>query len=300
MQDIYLIHRHNHKDFPATVDQSLVWKTCLRQIAFLPEGSQVPFERGDEIYSGPEAFAFLLEIICGLKSPIVGETEIFGQFKNFSSKALEAKNAMTLQLRGFFQSLIQMAKSLRTEHLVGLGSQGYGSLVRKLSKNDSAVTLLGSGQLVEEVLPWLSKQKALQVICRHPEKARRFLEKYPALKVGSLNETQEIYSCVVVAAPLPDEELLQWLESHKTKSQGNEEAAVPVRKVLDLRGELQRPELFHEYQFIGLKDVFKNIEENKKDLSQRVLSLKGLVRQRAQEYYERSLHRPFGWEDLCV
>ncbi|MGZ3746202.1 MAG: hypothetical protein ACXWRE_02630 [Pseudobdellovibrionaceae bacterium] len=260
----------------------------MRQIAFLHESSEIPFEEGDEIYTGPEAFAFLLEIICGLKSPIVGETEIFGQFKNFVGKALESKNEMTLQLRGVFQSLIQMAKSLRSEHLVGLGSQGYGSLVRKLSKNDPAVTLLGSGQLVEEVLPWLSKQKKLQVICRHPEKAQRFVEKYSALKVDSLQEATEVYPCLVVAAPLSDEELLQWLKKNQ------------VHKVLDLRGELERPELFTDYQFIGLKDVFKNIEENKKDLSQRVITLKDLVQKRAQEYFERSLHRPFGWEDLCV
>ncbi|HEY8270478.1 MAG TPA: hypothetical protein VIG33_06280 [Pseudobdellovibrionaceae bacterium] len=292
MQDILLLHRHSHKVFSGIVDQSLVWKTCLRQIAFLPEGSDLPWEEGDEIYSGAEAFAFLLEIICGLKSPIVGETEIFGQFKNFTSKALESKNAMTLQLRGFFQSLIQMAKSLRTEHLVGLGSQGYGSLVRKLSKNDPAVTLLGSGQLVEEILPWLSKEKALQVVCRHPEKAQRFKEKYSTLKIDSLDGTPELYACLVVAAPLTDEELLRWLNSHQ--------ASHPVGKILDLRGELERPELFHEYQFIGLKDVFRNIEENKKDLSQRVITLKDLVRQRAQDYFERCLHRPFGWEDLCV
>lgn len=293
MQDISILHRHSHKGFQGITDQNLVWKTCLRQIAFLPEGGNVLIEEGDELYSGTEAFAFLLEIICGLRSPIIGETEIFGQFKNFTSQALELKSAMTLQLRGFFQSLIQVAKNLRAEHLVGLGSQGYGSLVRKLSKNNPSMTLLGSGQLVEEILPWLSKQKDLQVICRHPEKAQRFAEKIPALKIDSLITAQEVYPCLVVAAPLADDELLQWLKSHK--GQKNK-----IQKILDLRGELEKPELFHEYQFIGLKDVFRNIEENKKDLSQRVLTLKALVQSRAQEYFERSLHRPFGWEDLCV
>lgn len=288
MDDISLLHRRGHKAFPDLAEQSLVWKTCLRQIAFIPEGGDVPFEEGDELFVGKDAFAFLLEIICGLQSPIVGETEIFGQFKNFVNETLEKQNAMTLQLRGFFQSLIQTAKSMRAEYLVGLGSQGYGSLVRKLSKNDQAVTLLGSGQLVEEILPWLAKQKSLQVVCRQPEKAQRFMEKYPALKIDSLAGAEEVYSCLVVAAPLKDEELLQWLKSHK------------VQKVLDLRGELEKPELFKDYQFIGLKDVFKNIEENKKDLSQRVVALKDLVQRRAQEYFERTLHRPYGWEDLCV
>lgn len=289
MEDVSILHRRGHGKALPELTEGLVWKTCLRQIAFVPAGANViPYEEGDEIYSGKDAFAFLLEIICGLQSPIVGETEIFGQFKNFVGTALEKQTFLTLQLRGFFQSLIQTAKSLRAEHLVGLGSQGYGSLVRKLAKNDKAVTLLGSGQLVEEVLPWVAKEKSLQVVCRNPEKAQRFVEKYPALKIDSVTSAQEVFSCVVVAAPLTDEALLQWLKSYK------------VQKILDLRGELEKPELFKDYQFIGLKDVFKNIEENKKDLSQRVVALKELVQRRAQEYFERTLHRPYGWEDLCI
>lgn len=288
MDDITLLHRHGHRGFQGASDQSLVWKTCLRQIAFFPADTDLPLEEGDEVYTGSEAFAFLLEIICGLRSPIVGETQIFGQFKEFVTASTLVQNAMTLQLRGFFQSLIQTAKSLRAEHLVGLGSQGYGSLIRKLSKQDQAVSLLGSGKLVAEILPWLAKEKSLQVVCRQPEKAQSFLEKYPELKINALTENHDLHACLVVAVPWTDEELLQWLKSHN------------VRKILDLRGELQRPELFKEYQFIGLKDVFANIEENKKDLSQRVLTLKGVVKNKAQEYFERSLYRPYGWEDLCV
>src|SRR4051812_21261270 len=34
-----------------------------------------------EVLSGPEAYAFLVRIACGLESRIVGETDIFGQFK---------------------------------------------------------------------------------------------------------------------------------------------------------------------------------------------------------------------------
>jgi len=289
MDEISLLHRRHHKGFENLPSQNLVWKTCLRQIAFLPQNVvEVPFEEGDEIFSGQEAFAFLLEIICGLRSPIVGETEIFGQFKTFASLALENQNSLTLPLRGLFQSLIQTAKSVRAEHLVGLGSQGYGSLVRKLSKKDSAITLLGSGQLVEEILPWVAKEKTLQLVCRQPIKAHRLAEKYPSLKIDALATVEEVHATLVVAAPLTDAELLAWLQTRS------------VQKILDLRGELENPELFKDYQFIGLKDVFKNIEENKKDLSQRVITLKGVVQSRAQEYFERSLYRPYGWEDLCV
>jgi glutamyl-tRNA reductase len=291
MDEISLLHRHGTKTIAGLAEQTLVWKTCLRQIAFLTGASQtLTLEEGDELYSGADGFAFLLEVICGLQSPVVGETEVFGQFKTFTAQALENKEAITPSLRSLFQSLIQNTKSIRAEHLLGLGSQGYGSLVRKLSKSASAVTLLGSGQLVEEILPWLAKQKTLQVVCRNPAKALRHQEKYPDLKIARISDVAEVHSCVVIAAPLSDQELLQWLQRQGAQ----------VHKVLDLRGELERPELFKEYQFIGLKDFFASIEQNKQDLGFKVVTLKQVVQRKAQDYYERILHRPYGWEDLCV
>jgi glutamyl-tRNA reductase len=290
MDDISLLHRHGPRALNGLTERTPVWKTCLRQIAFLSADEDMALEDGDQIYTGSEAFAFLLEIICGLHSPVVGETEVFGQFKNFTAAVLENEIFTNPSLRPFFQALIQTAKSVRAEHLVGLGSQGYGSLVRKLSKTEKSVTLMGSGQLVEEILPWLAKQKKIQVVCRSPEKARRFQEKYAALQIDLSADVAEVFSCVVIAAPLTDHELLAWLNQRPGQ----------VRKVLDLRGELLQPELFKDYQFIGLKDFFASIEQNKQDLSHRVVTIKEVVQRKAQEYYERSLYRPYGWEDLCV
>lgn len=291
MDDITLLHRRGAHPLSGLDSQTLVWKTCLRQIAFLRSSHEdFTLEETDEIFSGSAAFAFLLEIICGLHSPVVGETEVLGQFKNFSASAFENEVVMTPHLREFLQALLLNAKVMRAEHLVGLGSQGYGSLVRKLSKTESAVTLMGSGQLVEEILPWLAKQKKLQVVCRSPEKALRFREKYAELLIAPANDVSQVFSCVVIAAPLTDHELLAWLEQRQGQ----------VHKVLDLRGELQQPELFKNFQFIGLKDFFASIEENKQNLSHKVVTLKEVVQRKAQEYYERSLYRPYGWEDLCV
>lgn len=291
MDEITLLHRRGGRPLSGLAPQTLVWKTCLRQIAFLAKPHEhFPLEEGDEIYNSSAAFAFLLEIICGLHSPVVGETEVLGQFKNFTGGAFENETSMTPPLRQFLQALLLNAKIMRAEHLTGLGSQGYGSLVRKLSKTDNAVTLMGSGQLVEEILPWLAKQKKLQVVCRSPERALRFREKFSDLQVESVTEVTQVFPCVVIAAPLTDHELLEWLEKRGGQ----------VRKVLDLRGELELPELFKNYQFIGLKDFFASVEENKQNLSHKVVTLKEVVQRKAQEYYERSLYRPYGWEDLCV
>jgi glutamyl-tRNA reductase len=270
-----------------------VWKTCLRQIAFLSSDRAAEARlAGDEIYDHAEAFAFLLEVVCGLGSPVIGETEVFGQFKNFvATNALISTVPFSLSLRNFLQAVIQSAKSLRAEHLVGLGSQGYGSLVRKLSKTDAAVTILGAGQLAVEIIPWLTKQKAVQVVCRDLNRARSVQVAHPSVELRQIDVVEtSVHGCLVVAAPIADADLFAWLQARPGQ----------VRKILDLRGELEEASLFKEYQFFSLKDVFSNIEKNKKDLEQKVVELKKLVRARAEEHAERIHYRPFGWEDLCV
>jgi glutamyl-tRNA reductase len=290
MEDFVILHRPGS----VLIDSCQpVWKTCLRQIAFLPARQAEQLKvAGDEIYDHSDAFAFLLEVVCGLRSPVIGETEVFGQFKNFVATHAESPLlSNTLSLRNFLQAVIQSAKSLRAEHLVGLGSQGYGSLVRKLSKSDTAVTILGAGQLAAEIIPWLTKQKNVQVVCRDVARAESLKKDQPSIELCTLDSVDSsVHSCLVVAAPISDAKLFQWLQARPGQ----------VRKILDLRGELEDASLFKEFQFFSLKDVFSNIEKNKTELEQKVIELKKLVRTRAEEHAERIHYRPFGWEDLCI
>ena len=81
MSDFRIIHRPFSKELGS--ESTLVWATCLRQIYFsdLHEDLNFKPQAGDEIYMGLEAETFLAEVLCGLKSPLIGETEVFGQFK---------------------------------------------------------------------------------------------------------------------------------------------------------------------------------------------------------------------------
>src|SRR4051794_17953925 len=93
IQDLRIVHRRKPAKF-APDHGPLVWATCLRSLAF----GGTP-ETGDEYYLQGEAYRFLLEVVCGLKSPIVGETEVFGQFKVFSQEWVkrEPKRASLIQ-----------------------------------------------------------------------------------------------------------------------------------------------------------------------------------------------------------
>ena len=97
------------------------------------------------------AYAHLLEVICGLGSPIVGETEVMHQFKLFVT-GLPAEHAV---IRDMSERLLADARVVRARHLVGLGSRSYGSAVRRHVRDCSRVALVGTGMLAQEILPFL-------------------------------------------------------------------------------------------------------------------------------------------------
>src|SRR5262245_56244792 len=105
---------------------SLEWKTCLRRILFLntnencalieaAESGQL-LEPTVEVFRGQDAYRFLLEVICGLNSPIVGETAVMGQFKEFSLHAKFAKTPWGSFLRRLFSQVLLDAKRIRHNH----------------------------------------------------------------------------------------------------------------------------------------------------------------------------------------
>src|SRR3989338_2551264 len=59
-----------------------VLKTCQRTLLInLGENEVANLPKGCEKVLGTEAYQYLLEIICGLKSKLLGENEIVNQFK---------------------------------------------------------------------------------------------------------------------------------------------------------------------------------------------------------------------------
>ena len=66
----------------------VVWKTCLREMAIGTSSQRVRplfVKKSDQVYTGLQAYQFFLEVISGLHSPIIGETEVMGQVKEMNS-----------------------------------------------------------------------------------------------------------------------------------------------------------------------------------------------------------------------
>lgn len=301
MEDILLVHRKSNRNFAESLQEAAIWKTCLRKILFCTEEELNTYsdliEKEDQILRGEKALSLLLEILCGLHSPIVGETEVFGQFKNFVDSRKQAQDSLFGDHQKWLNFIFSEVKKTRAENLVGLGSQSYGSLLRKYTKEQRTVTVCGSGHLAQEILPWLSQKKSLQVLCRDTSKMQNFDEKYKFnnLLITAYNESYIQGEAMVIAAPLSDARILELI---------NMQGAEPLA-IYDLRGEENDlPSLlanqFPHVTLMGLHQFFAEIEETKKDTQTKIQAIKQNLFEKAVAFMQRTELRPLGWDDLCA
>ncbi len=171
LKKLYLWHFPTGVSLVYPAMEVFVLKTCQRSVylSFHP----TPF--GDaslprhEKMEGLEAYQFLLETICGLKSKLLGENEIVGQFKTSYQQFWQIPRRDT-QLLLVLEKLFKDAKDIRTEHLIGLGQKTYASLTRKAfltQQKAKHILILGSGQLTEDLINQF-KKKAVLTLCARP------------------------------------------------------------------------------------------------------------------------------------
>lgn len=276
---------------PLPLDEEWVlWRTCLRQMAIGYTDSILPRatpNQDEQIYVGREAYVFLCEVISGLHSPLIGETEVFGQFKQFVSE-LELQNNSS-ELLQWVKHAINDVKVVREQFLRGVGGQSYGSLVRKEIRGGGAIHCIGAGHLMQEIYPWLSKEnKAVFVWARNPEKARNRFSAH--VQVQSLEKAQGLTGTLIVAAPVSAQWLNNWLINTESR----------VQKVIDLRGESQSDPLTMAEPVIDLQKFFALLEENKSQTKEKVENARQLILSLAEQRAKVARIRPQGWEDLCL
>lgn len=153
---------------------AFVLRTCQRTLVLSFES--FPFHCSElpkfELATGQHAYLFLLETICGLKSKLIGENEIVGQFKEayqfYSSSTL--KDTKLIQI---LEKLFKDAKDIRTQYLIGISQKTYASLTRRhliqKSKADHIV-VIGSGALAEDLINQFKKKAKVSICARNQEK----------------------------------------------------------------------------------------------------------------------------------
>jgi glutamyl-tRNA reductase len=303
-QLVILNLRHEARDKMPAVLNAVEWQTCLRRIQFLNriENSELiaaaqtdhPFAGGVEVYRGREAYEFLLEVICGLNSPLVCETAVMGQFREFCSHARFPNTTWGLFVRQFTDSVLVDAKRVRHEHLQGIGSQSYGSLVRHHARGMPTVAVLGSGKLAREILPWLIGKTTARVFYRNWQHAKGLLQEYPEVKLDQYSTDDagwaQTETGLVIAAPMKAAEVESWVRSQSST----------FSKCLDLRGDAETDPISLPIPVIKLSELFDALRTERQRLEGRVEAARGAIKQLVQRQAHQAQFRPFGWEDLCA
>ncbi len=251
------------------------WETCVRRLAFGNADFAVETEMrpGDEIFQGLKAYEFLLEIICGLHSPVKGETEVQGQFKIFCE---------TLE-NGWLKKLLKHAyaesKVVRDLHLRGLGSQSYGSITRRKVRECSQVDIVGGGHLLREILPWILKlDLKIRIFVRSPEKLADLPKRNQQVEVFSLSQRPEKLGALLLLAPLSSREIKIWAA----------EALDGSELILDFRGESAHDNLElveaigseAKSRYLPLKIIFDEIEAVKGRVDEQVAKAQNHIREK--------------------
>lgn len=224
----------------------------------------------DGLYVGAAAKKFLLEVVCGLHSPVRGETEVHGQYKELLSR-IPKEHALYSQL----VSLHLKARQVRDRYLRGLGSQSYGSLARRKVRAADEIHILGAGGLARKMLPWLMKLEApLKIYVRNKSRVSgdisRYAQRENKLKIYELAsglDVQGDHSAVIVAAPLPSEAIVHLIESSHR----------PCHLILDYRGESIYDPIRYPTAYLSLQDIFREIESNKQKIEQEIEQAKALI-----------------------
>lgn len=275
----------------------LQWATCLRQINIF-SGAEFSLVRGgirpgQEVFRGVDAYRMLLEVVCGLHSPIIGETEVMGQFREFCAKSDFPATPWGYFLRQMTHDLLTDAKRIRHQHLHNQGSQSYGSLAARYLKGIPSVVFLGAGKLVKEMLPWLVAQAEVTVANRSRRSAEVLREEHPDIRIVSLVDgvlANRGQAALVVAAPLTSAGIAEWMAVNGGS----------FVRVLDLRGESGRDPLILPGEVLDLDGFFSLLEEERRRAFGISARAREEIRVCAEQHLKHMQCRPFGWEDLCA
>ena len=112
--------------------------------------------------SGHDALVHMCKVASGIDSQVLGEQEIFGQFKIAYKKAKDIK-IVGKNLSYLSEKAIQISKKARSETNIGLNSLSVSGLALKLVRNifenphEQNVLVVGAGSLAQNVIESLYK-----------------------------------------------------------------------------------------------------------------------------------------------
>ena len=139
-----------------------IGKSVLKEVFKVLKISDVPL-KSFYFLDNHDALVHMSKVASGIDSQVLGEQEIFGQFKSAFKKAKDI-GIVGRNLAFLSDKVIEISKKARTETNIGLNSLSVSGLALKLVKNifenpnEQNVLVVGAGSLAQSVIDNLYKK----------------------------------------------------------------------------------------------------------------------------------------------
>jgi len=286
--NLLILHSNDKNRDKESFSGLVHWKTCMRTLYIgdvrIFDISLTQFSQHYQAYVGYEAYKLLLEIVSGIRSRLLGETEILAQFKEVLKNESLPQNSLGDYLKKLRDQIIEDSRKIRSGHLRFLGDQSYGGLANRYLKSSEEVVLIGTGNLAIKVLPWLlGKNRKVTVVGRNPEKLQEIANKYP-VEIESLDTFIPTTQAVVIAAPISVQQMIPSLRKDTI--------------VVDFREDDKKDQFPNSLGYISFETMLNSLkaqEERNKELRKK---LEVVVSDLAEERENESQNFIYGWEDI--
>lgn len=136
-----------------------------------------------EITSGVNSVKHLMRVSTSIDSMVIGETEILKQIKDAHQQSVDWKLSGR-QMHFLIRSVIECSKKAYTETEISANSVSVASMtyrsIKSFSGSNSKIVLIGAGNVIQSMLPYLAKQSQFQFhfVNRTVEKAQQLAIQY--------------------------------------------------------------------------------------------------------------------------
>ncbi len=254
-----------------------------------------------DIFEGKDAYIFLLETICGLRSEVVAEYEVVGQFKDAYQEFLKSNNKNTT-IMGILEKLFQDNKKIRTDHLTEIGQLTYAGIARKLihtAVSDGDVLVLGSGTLAEDLIKLLKKKHNVFISARNDSRVQELSSTY-ALEAMNWGDKETYKKFPFIVNTIGADEVL--FNENFFSEYFNGPLSQQMKLFIDLGSpSVIETKLTEKDGVLRLEDIFRQSAKLNIEKMEKVHRAKTAIAVHAEKRVKPILTSiPFDWEELSV
>jgi glutamyl-tRNA reductase len=286
---LVLLHNDESDRSKTEIPNFISWHTCMRSVylsdeRILNNDFLSNYKNEFQIYTGYEAYSFLIEIVCGLHSKLYGESEVQAQFRDRFSENHLNDTALSHLFKKLRDQILEHSKIIRTQLLNGIGRQSYGGLCEKYIHSHKSIHLFGTGKLAEALLPYLaSGEREVTVYGRNLPRMNELSDKFK-INLKSWDEFRANEYPVIIASSVFPENIMETLNVSALVLDFREDDGVAFRN--------------KNKNYIPFSTLLSSIQITEENISLVKPKVHHMINDLTHSREEEQIHFMNGWEDL--